>query len=89
MLPSFYRRLNRLNNAQRGHYNFIESVWGAMGLLLVGGLFHPVVFAGLGAGYIVGRVIYAIGYMSASGVYWELSIHRRFSAHARHPVSDC
>lgn len=70
MLPPFDRRLNRLNNAQRGHYNFIESVWGAMGLLLVGGLFYPVVFAALGAGYIVGRVIYAIGYMSASGVYW-------------------
>jgi len=59
-----YEQWFRFNNAQRGHHNFLESVWGAMGLLLVGGLFEPKIFATLGAVYIVARASYARGYAS-------------------------
>jgi glutathione S-transferase len=59
-----YEEWFHFNNAQRGHHNFLESVWGTMGLLLVGGLFEPKIFASLGAVYIVARASYARGYAS-------------------------
>ncbi|GAB5030448.1 mapeg family protein [Nannochloropsis oceanica] len=59
-----YEQWFLFNNAQRGHQNFLESVWATMALLLVGGFFEPKIFASLGAAYIVARALYAHGYAS-------------------------
>lgn len=62
-----YAQWFAFNTAQRGHQNFLESAWGVMALLLVGGLFNPRVYAGLGAVYLVARYLYAVGYASNKG----------------------
>jgi len=49
-------------NAQRAHYNFIEQLASALLSLLVGGLFYPRVCVVAGFAYLVGRVLYGIGY---------------------------
>lgn len=45
------------NNAQRAHYNYLEAVVPALSCLLISGLAYPTVAAGLGAVYIVGRLV--------------------------------
>jgi uncharacterized membrane protein YecN with MAPEG domain len=51
-----------INNAQRAHYNHLESLLFNVLALLVAGAFHPVLSARLGIGVVVGRVLYALGY---------------------------
>ena len=53
-------------NGQRVHYNYVEGVATSILLTLVAGLFQPVWAARLGALYIAGREVFALGY-SARG----------------------
>ncbi|XP_043716708.1 microsomal glutathione S-transferase 3-like [Telopea speciosissima] len=52
------------NCVQRGHQNSLEMMPLFFVLLLLGGLQYPVVAAGLGLVYIVGRFFYFTGYAS-------------------------
>jgi len=56
-----------LNNAQRGHYNMVESSGPVLASMVVGGLALPKVVAILGLGYAAGRWLYAIGYSGPRG----------------------
>ena len=58
-----YKEWYMFNCAQRVHYNFVEMIATYEILLLVGGLAHPLLAAAMGALLIVGRIVYAIGYM--------------------------
>ena len=58
-----YKDWYTFNCAQRVHLNFVESIATYLLLLLVAGLHYPLAAATLGAGLIVGRLIYGIGYM--------------------------
>ncbi len=55
------------NNAQRAHNNMIEVSAPVLACLIVSGLFQPEVCAGMGFAFAVGRIIYAIGYLSKKG----------------------
>ena len=50
------------NNAQRAHYNFVETIAATTLLLIVGGLYQPIIAAGVGLAVIIGRLAFAIGY---------------------------
>ncbi|KAJ4974098.1 hypothetical protein NE237_007272 [Protea cynaroides] len=50
------------NCVQRGHQNSLEMMPVFFVLLLLGGLQYPVVAAGLGLVYVVGRYVYFTGY---------------------------
>ncbi|BBN00930.1 hypothetical protein MPTK1_2g03200 [Marchantia polymorpha subsp. ruderalis] len=50
------------NCVQRGHQNFLEFLPFFLANLLLGGLKHPLLAAGLGFGYIVARYFYFKGY---------------------------
>ncbi|KAI9902909.1 hypothetical protein N3K66_002261 [Trichothecium roseum] len=52
------------NCAQRAHANFIENQPSFLGALLIYGLKNPTTAAILGATWVIGRIIYAIGYTS-------------------------
>eukprot|EP00457_Paulinella_chromatophora_P018187 gb/GEZN01019432.1/.p1 GENE.gb/GEZN01019432.1/~~gb/GEZN01019432.1/.p1 ORF type:complete len:182 (-),score=26.23 gb/GEZN01019432.1/:132-677(-) len=53
------------NNAQRGHYNLVESVAPNIAVLLLSGLQFPKVAASLGGFFILGRWLYATGYIGS------------------------
>lgn len=44
------------------HINFVESIATYLILLLIGGLYNPLLAAGFGAAIVVGRLVYGIGY---------------------------
>ncbi|MCJ1368873.1 hypothetical protein MMC20_000080 [Loxospora ochrophaea] len=50
------------NCAQRAHANFVENHSTFLVVLLIAGIKYPVVSAGMGAVWGVGRVAYAVGY---------------------------
>eukprot|EP01097_Dermamoeba_algensis_P002174 TRINITY_DN1869_c0_g1_i1.p1 TRINITY_DN1869_c0_g1~~TRINITY_DN1869_c0_g1_i1.p1 ORF type:complete len:178 (-),score=15.30 TRINITY_DN1869_c0_g1_i1:607-1140(-) len=52
------------NNAQRAHYNYIEGLVPAVSLELLAGLFYPRLATVLGVTYMIGRTLYARGYVS-------------------------
>ncbi|ROW08870.1 hypothetical protein VMCG_02804 [Cytospora schulzeri] len=52
------------NCAQRAHANFAENVTPFMANLLIAGVRYPLLAAGLGFGWLAGRVLYTIGYTS-------------------------
>lgn len=54
----------KFNNAQRAHYNFVESIAATTLMLVVGGLFFPRAAASIGLAMIIGRLVFAIGYSS-------------------------
>jgi glutathione S-transferase len=56
--PAVYK----YNCAQRAHGNFLEAQPSFIISVLISGLRWPVVSAAVGAGWLVGRVVYAIGY---------------------------
>ena len=62
-----YKAWFELNNAQRCHQNFLESVAVLIFGLLISGLVFPNTAAILGATHIVGRVFYILGYTTKSG----------------------
>lgn len=61
-----YKQWYDFNNAQRAHYNFVESIASVLTLLVIGGIYYPIVAAAFGFVYFIGRIIYSIGY-SMSG----------------------
>jgi len=60
LLP--YASWYRFANAQRAHYNYVESVASVLSFSLLGGLHYPRFAAGATAGYVVGREVYAYLY---------------------------
>merc|ERR1711907_827991 len=50
-------------NAQRAHYNFLESLTTVVVLLIFSGLFFPVFSASCGLAIFIGRLAYTIGYI--------------------------
>lgn len=51
-----------MNNGQRAHMNYVEWIATNLTLLLIGGLYLPILSASVGLGIIVSRFIYAAGY---------------------------
>ena len=62
-----YKAWFELNNAQRCHQNFLETVGLLIFGLLVSGLYFTQTAAILGAVHFVGRVLYIAGYVSKRG----------------------
>ncbi len=52
------------NCYQRAHQNTLEFVPFYLALLMCGGLRHPLVASGAGAVFLLGRVVYSLGYYS-------------------------
>ncbi|KAJ3127662.1 hypothetical protein HK098_006007 [Nowakowskiella sp. JEL0407] len=66
------------NNYQRVHYNYIETATQTNVLLLAAGLFQPLVAAGFGVAYIIGRSIYSTMYVNGGAdkrMYGALIFH--------------
>jgi len=59
-----YKDWYRFNAAQRVHYHYLESVTCVVCWLLIAGLLHPWVAVAFGAAYIIGRILFTIGYMT-------------------------
>lgn len=57
-----YKDWFRFNNAQRAHYNFLEGLASTVLLIIVGGIYYPVISASFGLAHIIGRLIYSVGY---------------------------
>lgn len=55
------------NNAQRAHYNMVESSGPVLAAVIVGGVFNPILCSALGVVYAIGRFVYGIGYRSNKG----------------------
>lgn len=53
------------NNAQRAHYNFVEGVATYIVMILAGAVYFPSLATGLGCLIIVGRILFAYGYMAS------------------------
>ena len=51
------------NNAQRVHQNTVEQSGYIFAMLAFSGLLYPLTAAKLGATYIVGRALFAVGYV--------------------------
>lgn len=62
-----YAEWVEFNNAQRAHHNMLEVSGTVLTTLVLNGLFQPVVSAGLGFGFALGRLLYSAGYNSKSG----------------------
>ncbi|KJY02158.1 hypothetical protein TI39_contig96g00001, partial [Zymoseptoria brevis] len=62
--PEQKQAMHIFNCAQRAHGNFLENHPGVVMAMLISGLKWPVVTAGLGVTWIVGRIVYQIGYTS-------------------------
>ena len=58
-----YKDWYEFNNRQRAHYNGIEHIVAVIPLALIGGIALPLVVFYSGLAYILGRVIYIIGYV--------------------------
>ncbi len=52
------------NCYQRAHQNTLEQLPFYLSLLFAGGVRHPCVAAGAGAAFLLGRIIYSMGYYS-------------------------
>ena len=55
----------KFNCAQRVHGNFLEHMPTMMAMMLVAGLKYPVAVTGLGATWMMFRVLYAYGYITS------------------------
>ena len=59
-----YKQWYEFNSAQRAHYNFVEWIASTLALLLIAGVYFPIPSAALGLAIFIGRLIYAIGYLT-------------------------
>ncbi len=59
----------KFNGAQRAHQNTLEQVPFFFITLIMAGLRHPEEAAGLGAGWIVARIVYSLGYWTGVPKY--------------------
>ncbi len=57
-----YEQWYTFNNAQRTHYNYLESVTSVICWLLIGGIGYNWYAVGFGSAYLISRLIYTIGY---------------------------
>lgn len=69
--PIFYAdesnpNANEFNCIQRGHQNCLESIAVFFALLLLSGIVYPVASAVLGVVYLVGRLVYFLGYSTGN-----------------------
>lgn len=63
--PTMYSPDNKLFNCiQRAHQHTLENQPAFLFFLLVGGLKFPILSAAAGAFYLVGRIVFALGYYS-------------------------
>jgi glutathione S-transferase len=63
-----YKQWYDFNNAQRAHYNFVESIATSLTLLIIGGIYYPDIAAGFGLALFIGRIVYSLGYyLSGAG----------------------
>ena len=53
----------KFNCAQRAHHNLMENMPQTMMSILFAGLVYPTAAAALGVGWVVCRILYAIGYI--------------------------
>ncbi|GBM64708.1 Microsomal glutathione S-transferase 3, partial [Araneus ventricosus] len=66
--PTMYSDSNIVFNCiQRAHGNFLENYPQFLFLLLVGGLSHPKLSTFGGILYLLGRIVYALGYSTGAG----------------------
>lgn len=63
MVSSFLLRYE-FNTAQRAHLNFVECIATLLALVLIGGVYYPLVQVGFAVVLIISRLIYAVGYAS-------------------------
>jgi len=56
------KEAHQFNCAQRSHANFIENQPTAVAAMLLAGLEFPIASAVLGAGWIISRYLYMVGY---------------------------
>lgn len=54
------------NCKQRAHYNYLEMLPATALSLLIAGVQYPMASTYLGIGWIIGRIIYALGYTNAA-----------------------
>mmetsp|Transcript_68897 Transcript_68897/g.135288 ORF Transcript_68897/g.135288 Transcript_68897/m.135288 type:complete len:180 (-) Transcript_68897:212-751(-) len=67
-----YAQWVALNNAQRGHYNMVESSGPVLACMLAAGLRYPKPCGALGLVYAAGRWIFALGYRSKKGTHGRM-----------------
>ncbi|KAM0693307.1 hypothetical protein Q7P36_006560 [Cladosporium allicinum] len=60
--PEQKKKMYLFNCAQRAHYNYLENETSFLASLLIAGLRFPIASTVLGAGWIVSRILYAVGY---------------------------
>ncbi|GIZ45458.1 hypothetical protein CB0940_08539 [Cercospora beticola] len=58
--------MHMFNCKQRAHYNYLEYQPSTALAMLIAGVEYPMASTYLGIGWIVGRIIYAVGYTDAS-----------------------
>ena len=66
--PELKRALYLFNCAQRAHHNVLENYSSFLSAMLISGLVYPRLAAVLGAAWVLGRFVYAVGYTSTSKV---------------------
>ena len=60
-----YKAWYEFNSAQRAHYNFVEWIASTLTLIGISGVYFPIPGAALGLAIFIGRLIYAIGYLTS------------------------
>lgn len=58
------KEMHIFNCTQRAHANFLENQPSVIAAMLISGLQYPLTSASMGAVWIFGRIVYALGYAS-------------------------
>lgn len=58
-----YEQWYNFNNAQRVHLNFLEFAPTNFAILLIAGIYFPILSAAAGLAVIIARIMYSIGYV--------------------------